>query len=224
MRKVCLIAVLVLVAAPSLFAQTWRDGGRDRYYRHYQDNRFELTPFVGYTSGGTIFTDNTNLFNQDVQAASSANFGVNFGIPIGYTNMKLELMVNRQNTDLTTGGGGLFEPDNRVANFHVTYYHGGLLIPFNESRNATPFVVVSAGVGNLQPDISGVSSSNRFSASAGVGVKVPVSPNFGIRLEGRGFFTSLGGGNNLSNCRHCTDTGGHDFYQGQVNLGFVVSF
>ena len=227
MRKVCLIVVLIIAATPSLFAQTWREGdrgrGRDRYDRRYRDDRFELTPFVGYTWGGTIFSDTTNLFNQDVQAASSGNYGLNFGIPIGYTNMKFELMVNRQDTDLTTGGGGLFEPDNRIANFHMTYYHGGLLIPFNESRNVTPFVVVSAGIGSLQPDISGVSSSNRFSASAGVGVKVPVSDNFGIRLEGRGYFTSLNS-DNINDCHRCTDNGGHDFYQGQVNLGFVISF
>lgn len=226
MRRICLSITLILIAAPTLFAQTWREGGRgrDRYPRRYYDNRFELTPFAGYTWGGTIFTDNTNLFDEDVSAASSGNYGLNFGIPIGYSNMKLELMINRQDTDLTTGGGGLFEPDNRIAKFHVTYYHGGLLIPFNESRYATPFVVVSAGVGNLQPDISGVSSANRFSASAGVGVKVPVSPNFGVRLEGRGYFTSLGGGDNFNDCRRCSDTGGHDFYQGQINLGFVISF
>jgi opacity protein-like surface antigen len=223
MHKVCLIAALILVAAPSLFAQTWRDGGRDNY-RRYQQNQFELTPFGGYTWGGTIFTDNTNLFNQDVDAASSGNIGVNFGIPVGYSHAKIELMVDHQSTNLTTGGGGLFEPDNRVANFGVTYYHAGLQIPFNESRNVSPFVVVSAGVANLAPDVNGVTSSNRFSASAGVGVKVPVSPNFGVRLEGRGFFTSLGGGDNFNNCRRCTDTGGHDFYQGQVNLGFVISF
>ena len=228
MRKYCLI-VIFLAAAPSLFAQTWREGDRgrdrdrDRYYRRYQDNRFELTPFGGYTWGGTIFSDTTTLFTEDVSAASSGNYGLNFGIPIGYSNMKLELMFNRQDTNLTTGGGGLFEPENRVANFHVTYYHGGLLIPFNQSRNVTPFVIVSAGVGSLQPDISGVSSSNRFSASAGVGVKVPVSDNFGIRLEGRGFFTSING-DNTNDCRRCTDNGGHDFYQGQVNLGFVISF
>ena len=221
MRKVCLLALLVLAAAPSLFAQPWREG-RDRYRRRY-DNRFELTPFVGYTWGGTIFSDQTALFDQDVEAASSGNYGVNFGIPIGYSNMKLELMVNRQDTNLTTGGGGLFEPEHRVADFHVTYYHGGLLIPFSESRNVTPFVIVSAGVGTLEPDISGVSSSTRFSASAGVGVKVPVSQNFGVRLEGRGYFTSLPG-DNFHNCRYCNDNGGHDFYQGQVNLGFVISF
>ncbi|HEY8713656.1 MAG TPA: outer membrane beta-barrel protein [Thermoanaerobaculia bacterium] len=228
MRKVCLIVLFIVAATPAVFAQSWREGDRgrdrDRYYRRYQDNRFELTPFGGYTWGGTIFSDTTNLFNQDVTAASSGNYGLNFGIPIGYSNMKLELMVNRQDTSLTAGGGGLFEPDNRIANFHVTYYHGGLLIPFNASRNVTPFVVVSAGVGNLQPDMEGVSASNRFSASAGVGVKVPVSENFGVRLEGRGFFTSLGASNNFNDCRRCSDSGGHDFYQGQVNLGFVISF
>ena len=116
-----------------------------------------------------------------------------------------------------------FSNPTTAANFHVTYYHGGLEIPFNESRNAIPFFVVTAGVGQLQPDISGVASSTRFSGSAGIGVKVPVSPNFGVRLEGRGYFTSLPNDNNFD-CRYCDDNGGHDFYQGQVNLGFVISF
>jgi hypothetical protein len=216
MRKVAL-AVLLLIIPTSLFAQ-YRP--RDRYRRYY-DNRFELTPLVGYRWGGTIFSDTTRLFGQDVDSASNGDYGLDFGIPLGVTNMKLELMVNRQDTHLTTGGG-LFEPDNRVADFHVTYYHAGLMIPFSESRNATPFFIVSAGVGNLDPDISGVSPSNRFSASAGVGVKVPVGDNFGVRLEGRGYFTSLGGDD--SGCHRCNDNGGHDFYQGEVNLGFVISF
>lgn len=222
MRKACLLAVLILVAAPSLFAQ-YRRPPRDPYYdRHYYDNHFELTPFVGYTWGGTIFSDNTAIFNQDVSASSSGNYGLNFGIPIGYSSMKIALMVDRQDTNLTTGSGGLFEPDNRIANFHVTYYQGGLEIPFSQSRAATPYVVVSAGVATLSPDIRGVSSSTRFSGSAGAGVKVPINPNFGIRLEGRGFFTSTGSNNDF-NCIRCTDNGG-GFYQGQVNLGFVVSF
>lgn len=225
MRKLSLL-LLLLVVPTSVFAQTWRDRDRDRdrrdrYYR--RDNRFELTPLLGYTWGGTIFADTTDLFGRDVQAASHANFGVNFGIPLGMTNnMKLELMVNRQDTQLTKGTDGLFRPDDRIANFHVTYYQAGLMIPFSESRNATPFFVVGAGVGNLDPQISGVSASNRFAANAGVGVKVPVNQNLGVRLETRGYFTSVTNGNN--NCRRCTDTSNHDFYQGEVNLGFVISF
>ena len=88
--------------------------------------------------------------------------------------MKLELMANRQASELETESG-LFEPDNEVADIDVTYLHAGLQFPFARSRNATPYVVVSAGLANLDPQISGVSAENRFSASAGVGVKLPMS-------------------------------------------------
>ena len=217
MRKVCLVLVL-LILPTSLFAQ-YRRHPYDRYY----DNRFELTPFAGYTWGGTIYSDVTTVFGpQDVQAQSSGNVGVSFGIPVGYSSMKLALMVNHQSTNLTTGGGGLFEPDNRVANIGVTYYHAGLEIPFNTSRSATPYVVVSAGVANLAPDITGVASSNKFSASAGVGVKVPINYQFGVKVEGRGYFTSLGTASD--NCYHCYDTSSRTFTQGQINLGLVFSF
>ena len=220
MRKVYLLLVLLAVPA-SLFAQPWR-GGRGRRYDRYYDNRFELTPFLGYTWGGTIYSDVTDVFGQDVESASSANYGLNFGIPLGDTSMKLDLMVNRQDTDLRATGGGIFEPDNRVANFHVTYYHAGLEIPFDRSPNATPYFVVSAGVANLDPDINGVSPSNRFSGSVGVGVKMPINPQFGVRLEGRGYFTSLG--DSTDNCYHCYNTTSRTFAQGQVNLGFFLSF
>ena len=220
MRKLCLV-LLLLVVPSSMFAQDWRDR-RDRYDRYRSANRFELTPSIGYTWGGTIYSDVTDLFGQDVEAQSDVNYGVNFGIPLGSSNLKLELMVNRQDTELTTTRGDIFRPDDRVAKFHVTYYHAGIQIPFAESRNAVPYVILSAGVGNLDPDISGVSPSNRLSGSAGVGVKVPINPQIGVRVEGRGYFTDLGDRNN--NCYRCYDNDGHDFYQGQVNLGLVISF
>jgi hypothetical protein len=222
MRKVSLLLIL-LVVPTAVFAQDWRDGGpRDRDNRRYRtDNRFEITPFGGYRWGGTLFADTTGLFDRDVDAKSSGDFGLSLGIPIGYSNMKVELMVNHQATTLTTGSA-IFQPNNQLADFDVTYYHAGLMVPFSESRNATPFLIFSAGVGNLDPKVSGATSSNRFSASAGVGVKVPVTNNFGLRIETRGYFTSLGG-DDSNGCRRCTNNG-HDFYQGDVNVGFVISF
>src|SRR5207248_7529409 len=127
--------------------------------------------------------------NQDVDLESSANFGVSFGIPIA-NDMKVEFMVDHQNTNLTTSSGSIFGHNNNLGDIDVTYYHAGLQIPFNISRNATPFVVVSAGVANLDPNVAGASAANRFSASAGIGVKVPFNRNAGFRLEGRGFYTS----------------------------------
>ena len=221
MRKLALITLL-LIAPASLFAQDpdWRNrrAGRDR--STYNDNMFELTPFLGYRYGGTIFADQTAIFNQDVSVGSHLNYGVNFGIPI-VNGWKVELSVDRQDTHFTEGGGSLFTPSGNIAGFHVTYYQGALVIPFAVSRNATPYFSVGAGVANLDPDINGVSADTRFAASAGIGVKVPINRNAGFRLEERGFFTSLGSD---TGCRSCYYSYNHDLYQGETNFGVYLKF
>jgi opacity protein-like surface antigen len=222
MRK-SLLVLLLLTLSTTAFAQS-RDDEDWRRRRGYRDTprrgAFELTPFVGYRWGGTIFADQTFLFGEDVDVAPSANLGVNFALPLGDTGMKLELMANRQSSDLETGGG-LFEPDNEVAEIDVTYLHAGLQIPFATSRNASPYFIISGGLANLDPQINGVSAENRFSASAGVGVKIPMSEILSIRLEGRGYYTSL---EEEDDCTICDYFYNEDFYQGEVNLGLAISF
>ena len=221
MRKLFLLALLILAVPSALLAQDdWRNrrGRNDNYRRG--DNAFELTPFAGYTYGGRLFADQTGLA-ENVRAQSSANFGADFAIPIGWEGFKLELMASHQDTHLTAGSG-LFSPSDRVADFAVTYYHAGLIIPFAQSRSATPYVVVSAGVANLDPDIAGSTSENRFSASGGLGVKVPFNRNAGLRLEARGYYTTLP---NDNACRRCYyDYSYRDFYQGQTNVGVYFRF
>jgi opacity protein-like surface antigen len=223
MRKVPFLLLLILIPT-TLFAQsgdddTWRRRRADDR-RHSRENTFELTPFLGYRWGGTIFADQTFIFNQDVDVASSANFGINFALPLGDTGMKLELMANRQSSQLETESG-LFEPNNQVADIDVTYLHAGLQIPFARSRNATPYFIVSGGLANLDPQISNVSAENKFSASAGIGVKIPMSDALSIRLEGRGYYTALEDDNN---CNVCDYFYNQDFYQGEVNMGLSFSF
>jgi opacity protein-like surface antigen len=221
MRKLLLVLVLLLIPA-SLFAQDWRNRRttRDRYGSGYDlANKFELTPFVGYTWGGTIYANQTSVFNNDVDAASSGNIGADFAIPIR-DGFKIELMATHQNTKLQTGGG-LFEPNNRVANIDVNYYQAGIQIPFAVGRNISPFVIVTAGVANLSPDIPGVSSSTRFAMTAGGGVKVPINPNVGFRFDIRGMVTQLG---NNSACNSCNYGYNDTFYQGQANFGVFFSF
>jgi opacity protein-like surface antigen len=225
MRKSISLFFLLILLPSAVFAQDddWRrrrgdDRDRDRYRRSRET--FELSPFVGYRWGGTIFADQSFLFNQDVDVASSANLGLNFAFPLGDSGMKLELMANRQSSELETDSG-LFEPDNEVADIDVTYLHAGLQFPFARSRNATPYVVVSAGLANLDPQVSGVEAENRFSASAGVGVKLPMSDALSIKLEGRGYYTALEEDNDCSFCDYFYN---QDFYQGEVNLGLIFSF
>jgi hypothetical protein len=230
LRKSILVLLALLLASNAAFAQDddddddeWRERRteRRRVYRDDvpRDSAFELTPFVGYRWGGTIFADQSFLFTRDVDVASSANFGVNFAIPVGDTGLKLELMANRQSSELETGGG-LFEPDNEVADIDVTYLHAGLQIPFATSRNARPYFIVSAGLANLDPQILGVDAEQRFSASAGVGIKVPMSRALSLRFEGRGYYTAL----EEDECSICEYFYNQDFYQGEVNAGLVFSF
>lgn len=223
MRRVMLfllLAVLPAVASAQSNIDRDRDDWRRRRYT-ISDDRFELTPFGGYRWGGTIWADRSDLFDQDVDVASNGDYGINLGIPVGISRIKFELMVNRQDTALQLAGG-LFTPDDRLADMQITYYHAGLQVPFGDPYVASPFVVLSAGIANLRPKISGVSADNRFSASAGVGVKVPINRNLGLRVEGRGYFTSLG--SNDDRCSRCTSDYNHDLYQGEANVGLVITF
>src|SRR5215213_6626237 len=225
MRKLIYI-LCILTFSSTVFAQSidrnrdgWRDRDRDRYRR--ADTTFEFTPFGGYTWGGTLYGDTTG-FRDDFDVASSGNFGAILGIPLGFNDVKLELMANRQNTHLQLGGG-LFDPNDRVSDFGVSYYQAGLQIPIARSYGAVPFIVLTAGVANLDINQPGLSQETRFAGSAGVGVKVPVNRNVGFRVEARGFFTSLDDDRG-DNCFRCNSDFGRDLYQGETNVGLVISF
>ena len=227
MRKLFIFALIALAVPSALLAQDddWRNRrgrDRDRDERRYSrggDSAFELTPFVGYRYGGTLFGDQTG-FAEDFKTESNPNAGINFAIPLGDQGFKLELMANRQATHLTAGGG-IFEPNDRVADIDITYYQAGVIIPFARSRSVTPYFVVSAGIANLDPDIPGTTDENRFSVSGGIGVKVPINRNFGIRAEARGYATDLP---NDDRCRRCFDENDQGFYQGETNFGVYFRF
>jgi opacity protein-like surface antigen len=222
LRKALLVLFLLSVTT-TLFAQQgddedWRR--RTAYRNAPRESAFELTPAVGFRWGGTIFANQSFLFGEDVNVASSPSYGVTFGLPLGDTGLKLELMANRQSSELETESG-LFEPEDRVADIDVTYLHAGLQIPFARSRNATPYFVVSGGLANLDPQVLGVSDENRFSASAGLGVKIPMNEFLSVRLEGRGYYVQL---EEESDCSFCDYFYNEDFFQGEVNLGLGFSF
>lgn len=221
MRRYAVLMVLLL-ASTTLLAQ-----GRDEEWRRrraYDDtprvDAVELSVFAGYRWGGTVFADNGFVFNEDLQVEASPSFGADIAIPIGNNGLKLTLMASHQASELGTGGG-LFEPENDIADFDVTYFHGGVQIPFARSRNAMPYVLISAGIANLDPQIPGLSDETRFSASGGIGVKVPLNRALSLRFEGRGFYTALEDNTDCAFCDYFID---QNFYQGEVNAGLSISF
>ena len=225
MRKFALFALLLLILPTAVFAQE-RDRDEDwRRRRAYDDaprrDAFELTPFLGFRWGGTVYSSDVfGGFNDELQVAASPSFGADLAIPLGGSGMKVTLMANHQSSELESGGG-LFEPDEEFGDFDVTYFHGGLQIPFGGSRNAVPYGVVSAGVARLDPHISGVTAETRFSASGGFGIKLPMNRNAAIRIEGRGYYTSL---EEATDCSFCDVFVDENFYQGEVNIGFTFGF
>lgn len=189
--------------------------------------RFELTPTVSYTFGGEIDASETEVFDFDLEADDSPSFGITFGIPVA-SWAQVELLASRQSTDLEFDSG-LFGIDQGIADFDVSYYHVGGLFTWGTGQ-IFPFVVASAGVTELSPDIRGASSETRFSMSFGGGVKIFFTDNIGLRLEGRGFWTALDDYDSYDydyccgyGC-YCDYEYGSDFTQMQASAGLIFAW
>lgn len=187
---------------------------------------FELTPTVSYNFGGTISAENSTLSNFDLHAKDGEAFGITFDIPLSPW-AQIELLASRQKTELEYDAG-LFGDNLGLADFQVSYYQVGGLFQWGNGQ-IHPYVVVSLGIANLDPNVAGAQDENRFSGSLGGGVKIFFTDNIGLRLEGRGFWTVLNGNNNDyswdNNCNHNCDYGyGNSFDQGQASAGLILAW
>ena len=187
--------------------------------------RFELTPTVSYRWGGSLDAADSELFAADLEVEDSDAYGVTFDIPLS-SNVQLELLANRQASALRLDDG-LFFGSAEIADIDVSYYHVGLLWQWGD-RRVSPFFTASAGVAVLDPDLPGTSAEERFSLSLGGGVKVFFSENVGLRFEGRGFFSELGGSDDWDDRYDChghdDDCYGNEFAQGQASLGLILAW
>lgn len=185
--------------------------------------RFEITPTVSYNFGGTIDASESELFDFDLEADDSEAFGVTFDIPVA-SWAQIELLASRQSTQLQFDRG-LFGNNTGIADFNVSYYHVGGLFSFGGGQ-IHPFVVVSLGVTELDPDVAGASSETRFSGSFGGGVKIFFNEHIGLRLEGRGFWTTLDdyGDDYYYDDYYCNCGYSNNFSQGQASAGLIFAF
>lgn len=211
MRRTLLAAVLLLAAVvPAASAQ------QGLY-------RFEITPTASYNWGGSLDATDSELFAADLEVEDGEAFGVTFDIPLS-SHMQLELLASRQSSQLRLDDG-LFYGSREFADIDVTYYHVGVLWQWGD-RRVSPFFTMSAGVANIDPDLPGAADEDRFSLSIGGGVKVFFSENVGLRFEGRGFFSDLGGSDDWNDDYHChyDDCNQNEFAQGQASIGLILAF
>lgn len=186
-----------------------------------QPSEFEITPFAGYRLGGEFDAEDEDFFDSglDAEIEESSIFGVILGIPLS-PNWKLELSATRQESAFIIDEG-LLSPTVELGDVTLSHYHAGFAYDWGLGQ-VRPFVLGSVGLARIEPDFPELNAENRLSASLGGGAKVFFSPNVGLRLEGRGYWTDLGTDWEDRYDRYDDDNGG--LFQAEASAGLIFAF
>ncbi len=143
--------------------------------------KFEITPIAAYRVGGSFEEKDGD---SRVHLNDSAAQGLMLNIEAN-PNGQYELLYSRQSTDAATIGFLVNDPtiDLDVEHFQIggTYLLGG--------ENTRPFIALTIGLSQFDPQLPGTGSESYFSASFGGGVQLNADKRIGVRLEARMFTT-----------------------------------
>ena len=182
--------------------------------------RFEITPQLGYTFGGSLVDVSGTEF--DVANDTSVGFTLNVRARADAT---FEFHYSRQETrvesDLLFANTTLFDLDIQKFEFGGTYR-------FNDSY-PRPYVAVTLGITRLQPDRSDLQDDEYFSFTLGGGIRLYETQRFAVRADARWVGTVIGDDTDLA----CLSSGGVScvitvdadlLSQFRVNLGLSARF
>jgi hypothetical protein len=211
-RRVLSLAAAALLSAPLLFAQV-------------RQGTVELEPFAGYLFGGRFSRGSTALFPYSVDVDDAPIYGGRVGFN-ATSLFEIEFQYSQTNTSfIAANNGGIFGPGaNSLGDLKIQYFLGYTTFNFGHGR-VVPYVTLGAGAAELTPKVANVnaSSSTRFTGSFGAGIKVFITPHFGLRFDGRGYSTSLGNGNYYS-CDPYGCTNSNWLTNGSATGGLIVAF
>jgi hypothetical protein len=180
MKKIFLVVSILLAATLPAAAQ-------DR------SGTFEISPFAGGNFGGSVRTyvypyTYTSKLDVGDAGAYGVRFGYNFSNRAG-----LEFAWSHAQNGLNNGSSGAFAPSTRVGNFDTDAFEVNGVFAFTRGK-VVPYFTVGGGVNSMKLTLNGYSPSTetKFVGNLGFGVKFWITPQFGIRLEGRARSTYLG--------------------------------
>jgi opacity protein-like surface antigen len=216
-RAVTVVRATVLVA--SLLA-----AGASQAQERERDeiSRFTLTPYGGYTFGGTFENEEDSLA---VEVDDAAHFGLIFNLRES-ANTQWEIFYSRQQSEADTSE---VSPTQPVTDIDVQYLHiGGTYVA--DGARARPFLAAGIGGTRFDPDPLAFDSENFFSFSVGAGWQVQPTDRLGLRLEGRLLGTILSSDSQLfcatgpeeNVCAIASE--GDMYWQFQTSLGVVFRF
>jgi hypothetical protein len=199
-------SLLIILFPPLLFSQVSVD----------------LVPFAGYMFGGSI-----QYYEGKVKIDNGMNYGLSVFVPV-HDFLDLEVNYTRMQSKAS------FRPDPYYSNLEYTetdlatnYIHiGGISKFYSHNTMITPFGSLSLGATWFSPADDSFSNVWRFSANAGVGVKVMFSDRVGIMLRGRLMMPMYFGGISMYAGTGGSGVGVSSFVaplQGDFNGGLVIS-
>jgi hypothetical protein len=210
-RRIVLVICLVTVAAVSIANSP-----------AMAQDRFELTPFVGYRWGADFDVQDPDNVFRSLQIDDSGAYGLIFDFNLGEQG-QLEFLWNRQETQLQ---GRTRQGNTRVdiTDMDVDYWHVGGNFLFGDDLDDTRgFLNFLLGATHYSPD--GFSSETQFSFSFGGGAKFYFSETVGIRVQGRFISTYI---NSTSqwwcNFGCYTVSVGNYVVQAEVDVGLIFRF
>ena len=205
---------LGLLVAPPLAAQ-------DR------SGTVEISPFGGAAFGGSVYT---NALTAPYQRKLEVGNTGTFGLRVGYVFNRyagLELSWSHAQSGLYLGSTGAFSPQTRVGDFNTDTFEVNGVFAFGRGK-FIPYFTVGGGANSMRLQADGYSSATetRFVGNLGLGGKVWITPQFGLRFEGRLRSTYMGNGSNTS-CRdyYCNYYSSGNWYtSGEVTGGLSFAF
>jgi opacity protein-like surface antigen len=188
--------------------------------------RFEITPSAGYRFDGRVsayddFGNRIDNRNRDLRLDESGTYGVTLDVPLAYS-LQLELLANHQSSRFSLDRG-LFSGEQRLGDVDLDFYQIGLLYQWGRGQ-VNPYFAGSLGVARLQPKFA--ESDSRFAGSLAGGAKIFFNRNVGLRLEVRGYYTSLD-----TSYQNVDDRGlryrtrvSQGLYQGEGSAGIIFAW
>jgi hypothetical protein len=151
---------------------------------------YEITPLVGFNSGGTLKLSQPPSPNIESHLADSVSYGLAAGLrwesSSGEGHDGVEFRWMRRDTNLFLNQGTLAPPSYTTASFRpnitLNQYLGDFTHEFDvqESPHVLPFLTLTLGVTNLSAPAS---AATRFAFGIGAGVKVFPTLHYGFRLK-----------------------------------------
>jgi opacity protein-like surface antigen len=167
--RTVLLGAAVLMSAPATAAPPAGEA-----------QQFEVSPFIGYRVGGSLKLIDTG---QHVELNDHGSFALALDAR-AEESTQYELFYGRQSTVLR---GDALVP----VGVYVEYLHIGGTVALDEAQRINPYLAGGLGITRFSPDSALAHEDTRFSVSLALGLRVPVSPHFSLRIEGRGFLTPV---------------------------------